>query len=167
MLLAFTKKVLIVGLLLTGAAGAQQTRLDGPFPQVKGKLLPANGGTGIDATGLTGCVEVNNGVYTVSSANCNRGVGSAPTVTNTTGVVAVNVGSTYTAGTITSSTSGTILFTMTFTPAVHRWNCYFWNETTPTDSIGSTQTIAPTTTTLTITGITVNGDILSYNCVNY
>jgi hypothetical protein len=109
-------------------------------------------------------------LQTFQSVNEVQGSGTGPTVANTTGTVAVNTGSTNVAGTLTSSTSGTILFTLTWGGSIaytHRAVCQFFDETTRTDSVQTTQATAPTTTTLTATGTTVSGDIVSYSCTGY
>jgi hypothetical protein len=41
-----------------------------PAPQVRGLLQPVNGGTGISTVGVTGCPQVNSGVWSISNANC-------------------------------------------------------------------------------------------------
>jgi hypothetical protein len=95
------------------------------------------------------------------------GNGASPTIANGTGTMAVNVGSTNLAGTLTSSTSGTVTFTMTWANSMaypHRAVCSFIDETTNADSIRATQATPATTTTLTATGTTVTGDIVSYQC---
>jgi hypothetical protein len=97
------------------------------------------------------------------------GMGSAPTRANVTGTVAVNAGSTNMAGTLTSSTSGPITFTLTWASMTYanRAVCNFVDETTNADSVKTTQSTPPTTTTLTATGTTVSGDIISYSCTGY
>jgi len=96
--------------------------------------------------------------------------GTLPSITNNTGTVAFantspNYGAVLQAGELVSSTSGTVNFTLTFgTAANHRWVCFFEDETTRADTIGSVQSTAPTQQNLTITGTTVSGDIISYFC---
>lgn len=108
-----------------------------------------------------------------SNAKCtfNLGIlqgGSAiPAVANGTGTVAIVIGSTNLAGTITSSTTGAVSFTLTWGDSkayAHRAVCQFTNETTPANAI---QTSTANTTTLTAGGTTVTGDTISYSCVGY
>lgn len=64
-------KIAILSLLLCLPAGAQiNLNTSIPAPQVKGIVQPANGGTGLNTAGLTGCPKVNNGVWTVTPENC-------------------------------------------------------------------------------------------------
>ncbi len=99
------------------SAAAQAINLG---PQVKGVLPVSNGGFGLDTEGLTGCPAENDGVWTVSAANCataGNGVsaiqGPSGTTTGTvylTGNAVSQSGSTFTitnsGGTLTNFDTG-------------------------------------------------------------
>jgi hypothetical protein len=131
--------------------------------------LVVTGGTlGVDHSiiGCITCANVNTALNTFAGI---AGNGSAPAISNGTGTMAVNSGGTNVAGTMTSSTSGTVTFTLTWASLAyaHRAVCHFTDETTLTDSVHTTQATVPTTTTLTATGTTVSGDIVSYSCSGF
>lgn len=71
-----SSKGLRIAILLAIAvsAHAQQINL---ATQVKGLLRPANGGTGIDTSTVSGCPLVTNGVWSFSPGNCSTG-GASP-----------------------------------------------------------------------------------------
>lgn len=95
---------------------------------------------------------------------------STVSIANVAGTTTIGTGSRNLAGSLASATTGTITFTLTFsTAATHRYVCSFHDETTVADvnSVNTTQSVAPTTTTLTATGTTVSGDIISYTCSVY
>jgi hypothetical protein len=77
-------KLVIALLLLVAPLGAQvNLNTTIPAPQVKGVLQSVNGGTGLSTAGLTGCPRIDNGIWSVSPANCPT---SAPfTITSFTG----------------------------------------------------------------------------------
>lgn len=131
--------------------------------------LKITGGTlGVDQT-IIPCLACANVLPALNKLGGLAGTGTAPTRTNVTGTVAVNAGSTNVAGSLTSSTSGAVTFTLTWASLsyVTRAVCHFVDETTNADSIKTTQATPPTTTTLTATGNTVTGDIISYSCSGY
>ncbi len=113
-------------------------------PQVKGVLPVGNGGFGIDTQGLTGCPAENNGVWTVSAANCataGNGVnaiqGPSGMTTGTvylTGNAVSQSGSTFTitnsGGTLTNLNTGT--WPSWLTPTITT------GTTTPTLSVSAT-----------------------------
>lgn len=73
------------------------------------------------------------------------------------------------AGKYTSGTTGTCTVVVTIngatgSTATNGWTCWANDETTPADKI---QTIASTTTTATISGTTVSGDIISFGCIGF
>ncbi len=108
---------LLFGYGCAQSAAAQAINLG---PQVKGVLPVGNGGFGLDTEGLTGCPAENNGVWTVSAANCataGNGVnaieGPSGTTTGTvylTGNAVSQSGSTFTitnsGGTLTNFDTG-------------------------------------------------------------
>jgi hypothetical protein len=70
---------------------------------VTGVLAPANGGTGIDSSGTTGCPRVAGGVWTINTANCG---GSTPfSITGFSGGSTVEVGTSIANPTFTASYS--------------------------------------------------------------
>lgn len=74
-----------------------------------------------------------------------------------------------TSGTYTSGTTGTctVIITMngaTGLTAPTGWSCFANDETTPADK---QQTTAHSTTTATISGTTVSGDVISFGCAGY
>jgi hypothetical protein len=96
-----------------------------------------------------------------------EGHNSAPTISFSTGTGSMVSGSTNVAGTLTSSTSGSIAFTLTWGNGqtyAHRAVCQFVDETTHADSIAST---TATAATLTASGTTAAGDTVAYSCVGY
>lgn len=131
-------------------------------------LIITGGTLGIDSSIIPSKAAANDNTALNRFAGI-AGLGSAPAIANTTGTMAVNSGSTNLAGTLTSSTSGTVLFTLTWASLSysHRAVCRFEDETTNADSVKTTQATAPTTTTLTATGIVASGDIVSYSCTAY
>lgn len=127
------------------------------------------------STQLTSTKPISSATVT-SSGNFNvagilQGITNKPTITNTVGTMAVNTGSTNIAGTLTSSTTGTVTFTLNWVNAsyVHRGVCRFTDETTSVDvnSVNTTQATPATTAGLTATGTVVTGDIISYGCGGY
>jgi hypothetical protein len=99
-----------------------------------------------------------------------EGIGALPALSFSTGSGSMGTSSTNAAGFITSTTAGPITFTLTWASSFaypHRAVCTFTDESTLTDVIHTTQTLAPTVTTLTATGTTANGDIISYSCNGY
>ena len=99
-----------------------------------------------------------------------QGLGASPAVSFGTGTGSMGASSTNAAGTITSTTSGPITFTLTWASSfayAHRAVCTFTDETTPANKIQAIQATAPTTTKLTASGATTTGDIISYSCIGY
>jgi hypothetical protein len=132
-----------------------------------------NGTTPTDITTGTGnffnVLQGNSGgtawVPQVLSYGVNAIVGDSaiPTRTNNTGTVAIVTGSTNVAGTLTSSTTGAINFTLTWSLIAypHRAVCFFTDETTPSDFV---TTVSATTGGLTAAGTVTTGDVISYAC---
>ena len=94
---------LLFGYGCAQSAAAQAINLG---PQVKGVLPVGNGGFGLDTEGLTGCPMENNGVWTVSAANC---------ATAGDGVSAIQGPSGATTGTVYLTGSGVSQSGSTFT----------------------------------------------------
>lgn len=140
------------------------------FFNIDASGLTTNGGTtlGVDHS-IIGCLACANDNTALNRFAGVAGIGSSPGIANGTGTMAVNTGSTNVAGTLTSSTSGTVTFTLTWASLTyaHRAVCQFTDETTPSDLVHTVQATAPTTTTLTAAGNTASGDIVSYSCSGY
>lgn len=68
------------------------------------------------------------------------------------------------AGEFTSGTTGTCTVTITLPAATNKWHCNAADRTTPANPIVEN---AATTTSSTITGTTVTGDILGFSCMAY
>ncbi len=149
------------------SAAAQAINLG---PQVKGVLPVGNGGFGLDTEGLTGCPAENNGVWTVSAANCataGSGVsaidGPSGTTTGTvylTGSAVSQSGNTFTitnsGGTLTTFDTGS--WPSWLTPTVTT------ATTTPTlgvsaSAIPDAALAGPLVNEVTGPSSTVNGDI--------
>ncbi len=99
-----------------------------------------------------------------------QGAGVSPALFFSTGAGSLGSGSTNSAGVITSTTTGAVSFTLTWASSFaypHRAVCTFTDETTLTNTINTTQAAAPTATTLTASGSTNNGDVISYSCIGY
>jgi hypothetical protein len=86
-------------------------------------------------------------------------------VTSCTGA-AKGTGALNLAGTITGLPTGACTIVMTFgaQPAETGWNCSFTDRTTPANPFNQT---ASTTTTATVAGTSVSGDVLQYSCVPF
>lgn len=68
-------------------------------------------------------------------------------------------------GYVTSGTTGTCAFTVTFgasTSATHGWVCRAYDQTTPADIINQ---VGDTSTTASFSGTTVSGDIVKFACL--
>jgi hypothetical protein len=102
MLRGFSKALALCAFLASTLAGAQQINLK---TQVTGVLQPANGGTGIDSSGATGCPRVVAGVWTISNTNC----GGSPSfsITSFTGGSTVELGTSVVNPAFTASYSTT------------------------------------------------------------
>jgi hypothetical protein len=98
------------------------------------------------------------------------GGGSAPAIAFGTGSGSIVSGSTNAYGTISSTTTGSVVFTLTWASSFaypHRGVCTFTDETTHTALADLILTSSATTTTLTAGGTTTTGDTISYSCGGY
>lgn len=114
------------------------------------------GATGINYAGqFTGNVGVAGGIISNGTKFTASGCSNSATVGGAT------------AGTYTSGTTGTCTVVITMgnsATAPNGWDCNADDRTTVSDIIN---TIASTTTTATLAGTTVTGDVIGFHCVGY
>jgi hypothetical protein len=87
--------------------------------------------------------------------------GTKPTVTGCTNSATLGGA---TAGQYTSGTTGTCSVTLTLPAATNGYSCWAHDETTAADYV---QAATTSSTTLSITGTTVSGDIVKWGCILY
>lgn len=141
--------------------------------QASGSNLAWNSATTLDSgsidTGLNrnaaGVIEANNGTAGTYREIKIRSAIIGGTVPGISGCTAGTQTGGGTAGTYTSGTTGacTVVLTLAFT-APTGWSCWASDRTTPANLISQS---ASSTTTATLTGTTVSGDVISYGCLGY
>jgi hypothetical protein len=110
---------------------------------------------------LTGAISVAGGI-----ATANNPFTIGPTTFTASGCSNNTLLGSGAAGSFKSGTSGTCTVTITINgatgmTATNGWACFFNDQTTPADVIHQT---AYTTTTVTMSGTTVSGDLISFAC---
>lgn len=112
-----------------------------------------------------GVVEVNNGTTGTFRELKHRSLVSGGTVPGISGCTAGTQTGGGSAGTYTSGTTGTCTVVLTFAfTAPAGWSCWASDRTTPANLISQS---ASSTTTATLTGTTVTGDVIGYGCMAY
>ncbi len=96
---------LLFGYGCAQSAAAQAINLG---PQVKGVLPVSNGGFGLDTEGLTGCPAENDGVWTVSAANCATAGSGVSAIQGPSGIT---TGTVYLTGNAVSQSGSTFTIT--------------------------------------------------------
>lgn len=141
--------------MYTGAGPSQRWRFS-----TTGMFIPSGSDGGFDIGDSTH--HVRSIYFTNLIGNSNERVysGGAPSIS---GDGTLNTGSKDSAGKVTSTTTGAASIVVTFSTAFQNAPaCYTTNETT-----ANLARAISTTTTVTIVGTTVTGDVLSYGCIGY
>lgn len=93
-------------------------------------------------------------------------ISRGPTFTITGACTSITPVGGSTAGTYNSGTSGSCATTIALPTAPNGWACFATDLTTAADAFLQKQT-SSTTASATITGTTVSGDVISFNCTGY
>lgn len=127
------------------------------------------GGTGGDWVKVTGANTNTTEATTLNGKFTTTGLISGGTKFTMTGCSATAAVGGATAGTYTSGTTGTCTVVITMNGATGLaaptgWDCHASDRTTVADL---QQTTTSSTTTATISGTTLSGDVVSFNCIGY